>query len=172
MEPSVYLLYLSHLLYGICVNIFIMNRYISKSYTTSKNTFDRQYTEWGQLQCQLLLVVCQKPLYGQEAEQQILKFETASQSGKLEVLNLCGKDYLFIKHGLMLIDSDTQGQLWYHSLKPTGRESKNKFSSTVGRCVLSGFFYSTFEVCFPTELTCFLGADFLSRSLNKYLPLN
>ena len=29
---------LSHLLYGICVNIFVMNRYISKSYTRSKNT--------------------------------------------------------------------------------------------------------------------------------------
>ena len=42
-------LYLSHLLYGICVKIFIMNRYISKSYTTSKNTIDRQYTERGQL---------------------------------------------------------------------------------------------------------------------------
>ena len=44
-------LYLSHLLYGIWVKIFPMNRYISKSYTTS-----RQYTEQGQLQCQLLLV--------------------------------------------------------------------------------------------------------------------
>ena len=33
-----------------------MNRYISKSYTTSKNTIDRQYKERGQLQCQLLLV--------------------------------------------------------------------------------------------------------------------
>ena len=31
-----------------------MNRYISKSYKTSKNTIDRQYTERGQLQCQLL----------------------------------------------------------------------------------------------------------------------
>ena len=28
-----------------------MNRYISKSYKTSKNTIDRQYTERGQLQC-------------------------------------------------------------------------------------------------------------------------
>ena len=42
-------LYLSHLLHGICVKIFIMNQYISKSYTTSKNTIDRQYTEQGQL---------------------------------------------------------------------------------------------------------------------------
>ena len=50
-------LYLSHLLYGMCVKIFIVNRHISKSYTTSKNTIDRQYTERGQLQCQLLLVV-------------------------------------------------------------------------------------------------------------------
>ena len=41
MEPYVS----CHLLYGICVKIFIMNRYISKSYTTSKNTIDRQYTE-------------------------------------------------------------------------------------------------------------------------------
>ena len=38
-----------HLLCGIWVKIFIMNRYISKSYTTSKNTIDRQYTERGQL---------------------------------------------------------------------------------------------------------------------------
>ena len=30
MEPRVYFLYLSHLLHGICVNIFIMNRHISK----------------------------------------------------------------------------------------------------------------------------------------------
>ena len=42
-------LYLSHLLNAICVKIFIMNRYISKSYTTSKNTIDRQFTEQGQL---------------------------------------------------------------------------------------------------------------------------
>ena len=38
-------LFLSHLLYGICVKIFIMNQYISKSYTTTKNTIGRQYTE-------------------------------------------------------------------------------------------------------------------------------
>ena len=38
-----------HLLCGIWVKIFIMNRYISKSYTTSKNTIDRQYIEPGQL---------------------------------------------------------------------------------------------------------------------------
>ena len=36
-------LYLFHLLYGICVKIFIMNRYISKSYTTSKNSIDWLY---------------------------------------------------------------------------------------------------------------------------------
>ena len=52
-------LYLSHLLYGIWVKIFIMNRYISKSYTTSKNTIrtDNIYTVRGQLWCQLLLVI-------------------------------------------------------------------------------------------------------------------
>ena len=33
MELFVYFLYLSHLLYGICVNIFIMNQYISKTAT-------------------------------------------------------------------------------------------------------------------------------------------
>ena len=44
MEPWVSCI-LSHLLYGISVKIFIMNRYISKSYTTSKNTIERQYTE-------------------------------------------------------------------------------------------------------------------------------
>ena len=33
-------LFLSHLLYGICMKIFIMNRYILKSYTTTKNTID------------------------------------------------------------------------------------------------------------------------------------
>ena len=43
MEPRVYFLYLSHLLYGICVNIFMMNRYISKSYTRSKNTIYSLY---------------------------------------------------------------------------------------------------------------------------------
>ena len=31
MEPCFYFLYLSHLLYGICVNIFITNRYISRA---------------------------------------------------------------------------------------------------------------------------------------------
>ena len=41
LKPCVYFLYLSHLLYGICVNIFIMNRYISKSYKRSKNTIYR-----------------------------------------------------------------------------------------------------------------------------------
>ena len=40
-------LYLSNLLYGICVKIFIINGYISKSYTTTKNAIDRQYTEPG-----------------------------------------------------------------------------------------------------------------------------
>ena len=50
MEPCVSCIFtVSHLLYGLCVKIFIMNRYISKSYTTSKNTIDRQYTKRGQL---------------------------------------------------------------------------------------------------------------------------
>ena len=49
--------FISHLLYGLCAKIFIMNQYISKSYTTSKNTIEQLYTERGQLQCQLLLVL-------------------------------------------------------------------------------------------------------------------
>ena len=52
MNGTLRFLFLSHtvtVLYGICVKIFIINRYISKSYTTSKNTSDRQYTERGQL---------------------------------------------------------------------------------------------------------------------------
>ena len=57
MHGTLRFLYLSHLLYGICVKIFIMNRCFSKSYTTSKNTIEGQYTERGQLQCQLLLVI-------------------------------------------------------------------------------------------------------------------
>ena len=42
MHGTLCFLYLSHLLYGLCAKIFIiMNRYISKSYTTSKNTIER-----------------------------------------------------------------------------------------------------------------------------------
>ena len=42
-------IYLTYCMEYVSVNIFIMNRYISKSYTTSKNTIDRQYTDRGQL---------------------------------------------------------------------------------------------------------------------------
>ena len=45
VHGTLHFLYLSHLLYEIHVKIFIMNRYISKSYTTSKNTIDQQYTD-------------------------------------------------------------------------------------------------------------------------------
>ena len=47
MHGTLRFLYLCHLLYGIRVKIFIMNWFISKSYTTSKNTIERQYTEPG-----------------------------------------------------------------------------------------------------------------------------
>ena len=56
MHGTLRFLFLSHQLHEICVKIFIMNQYISKSYTTTKNTSDRQHTERGQLYCQLLLV--------------------------------------------------------------------------------------------------------------------
>ena len=49
MQATLHFLFLSHLLHGKCVKIFIMNRYISKSYTMTKNTIDQQYTEQGQL---------------------------------------------------------------------------------------------------------------------------
>ena len=42
--------------------------------------------------------------YGQETEQLIFKFETAMKVGSSD---LCSKEYLFIKHGLMLVDSGT-----------------------------------------------------------------
>ena len=42
-------LFLSHLLYGICEKIFIVNRYMSKSSKTIKNAIELQYTERGQL---------------------------------------------------------------------------------------------------------------------------
>ena len=70
MEPCVSCIYLTYCMEYICVKIFIMNRYISKSYTTSKNIIDQQYTERGQLQCQLLLVLqLVSKLVGQQSYQ-------------------------------------------------------------------------------------------------------
>ena len=40
MHGTLRFLFLSHLLYGICVKIFIMNRCILKSYSKTKNTVD------------------------------------------------------------------------------------------------------------------------------------
>ena len=48
---------ISTLLYGVCAKIFNMNQYILMIYTTTKDTIDRQHTEQGQLQCQLLLAI-------------------------------------------------------------------------------------------------------------------
>ena len=56
MHGTLRFLFLSYQLYEICVKIFVTNRYSSNSYTTTKNTIDRQHTERGQLHCQLLLV--------------------------------------------------------------------------------------------------------------------
>ena len=63
-------------------------QYISKSYTMSKNTIDRQHTERGQLQCQLLL-------------QFIASFNAPSQSPQAQyqsfscpTLSLCSNCYL------------------------------------------------------------------------------
>jgi len=51
MEPCVSCCYSQLFMeYGrICVKIFIMNQYISKSYTMTKNTIDQQYTARRQL---------------------------------------------------------------------------------------------------------------------------
>ena len=54
MESCV-LAFIPPILYNTRENIH-MNRYISKRYTKTKDTIDWQYTEGGQLQCQLLLV--------------------------------------------------------------------------------------------------------------------
>ena len=56
MEPCVYFLYLSHLLYGICVNIFIMNQYISKTATQRARILLKTIYRAGRLWCQLFLV--------------------------------------------------------------------------------------------------------------------
>ena len=80
------------------------------------------------------------------------------QPGKLEVQDLCGKTYLFIKHGLMVVDSGTWGQLWYHSLKRAERESKNKVSSTVNRyvfCFINARFVGLFSVKFSPDRVSF-----------------
>ena len=54
MEPCVSCFHLTY-----CMeSSFIMNRYISKSFTTTKNTIDQQYTERRPMWCQLLLVSC------------------------------------------------------------------------------------------------------------------
>ena len=41
MELCVSCIYLTYCMEYVSVKIFLMNRYISKSYTTSKNTIDR-----------------------------------------------------------------------------------------------------------------------------------
>ena len=47
MEPCVYFLYLSNLLYGVCVNIFIMNGYISKTATKRSRILSKDNIQSG-----------------------------------------------------------------------------------------------------------------------------
>ena len=85
-------------------------------------------------------------------------FSSLKQPWKLEVQDLRGKKYLFIKHGLMVVDSGTWGQLWYHSLKRAERESKNKVSSTVNRyvfCFINARFVELFSVKFSPDRVSF-----------------
>ena len=64
-------------------------QYISKSYTMSKNTIDRQHTERGQLQCQLLL-------------QFIASFNAPSQSPQANTSHLATPPFLFANTVYML----------------------------------------------------------------------
>ena len=48
-EPCVSCFYLTYYTEYDRVKIFIMNRYVSKSYTTTKNIIGRQHTERGEL---------------------------------------------------------------------------------------------------------------------------
>ena len=79
------------------------------------------------------------------------------------------KKYLFTKHGLMVVDSGTWGQLWYHSLKRAERESKNKVSSTVNRyvfCFINARFVGLFSVKFSPDRVSFpFSAQILFPSL-------
>ena len=56
MELCISCIYLTYIVWNMCENLHYESVYISKRYTTSKYTVDRQYTERGQLQCQLILV--------------------------------------------------------------------------------------------------------------------
>ena len=56
----------------LCVKIFNMNRYISKSYPTTKAAINRQHTERGQLKCQLLLVRA-SIVYGEQHSRKLSK---------------------------------------------------------------------------------------------------
>ena len=66
-----------------------MLQYISKSYTMNKNTIDRQHTERGQLQCQLLL-------------QFIASFNAPSQSPQANTSHLAAPPFLFADTVYML----------------------------------------------------------------------
>ena len=91
-------LFLSHLLYGICVKILIMNRYISKSYTTTTNNIDRQLTERGQLQGQpitSLILVASFPV-DRDSKTKTAAFSNYLYSCHVEVSTLLpiGKQYI------------------------------------------------------------------------------
>ena len=90
-------LYLSHPLYRIWVKIFIMNRYISKSYTTSKNTIDRQYTEQGSCSVNyykflFIMVEFEKLLL--YSPDQVLIFLVTTSSKRVQ----CSNEFMFHFH--------------------------------------------------------------------------
>ena len=84
-------------------------------------------------------------------------------------MQYCDVQTIF-KHRLMVVNSSTYGQLWYHGLKRAERESKNKISSTVN-C----FFFLLYQRALYRVLVevfsipswfCPFGADSLPRSVH------
>ena len=76
----------------------------------------------------------------------------------------------FVKHGLVLVDSGTYGQLWYHALIRAERESENKIFSALNRYIfyfLSAWLVGLFSIQYVVfVLFLLLSADSLSRTVH------
>ena len=55
MEP-LFPVFISPIVWNMCEHLHYESVYFKDGYTSSKNTIGRQYTERGQLKCQLFLV--------------------------------------------------------------------------------------------------------------------
>ena len=115
-------LYLSHLLYGICVNIFLMNRYISKSYTGNKNTIYRA-------EAAVLSAITGYELY------QLLKSENILKSrGVRAGLSVHNKKYFKIPtiiNNRNLFQDRSHGGANLHNLRSLNRTNQNKVQQRV-----------------------------------------